>query len=343
MPTDTQLRDGDYRGGIFPVALPGFASIYGSIMIFTQDQHFLSETAYPMMKEAALFWLDYLTEDEDGYLVSVPSYSPEHGGISRGASMDHQMAWDLLNNCVKACEVLGIDAEFRTEAIKARDKILPPKIGSWGQLQEWKEDLDDPNNKHRHVSHLFALHPGNQISVEETPELAEAAKVSLNARGDEGTGWSLAWKVNFWARLKDGDRAYKIFKRLLKPTTTQGTEMMSGGGTYPNLLCAHPPFQLDGNMGGSAGMIELLVQSHTGIMELLPALPSAWKDGELRGVKARGGFEIDMDWKNGELVTVQITGAPLADLKVKYLNTTKSISLDSAGEIKMRIGDFGLN
>jgi alpha-L-fucosidase 2 len=310
---------------------------------FTQDRHFLSETAYPMMKEAALFWIDYLTEDEDGYLVSVPSYSPEHGGISRGASMDHQMAWDLLNNCVKACEALEIDPEFKTETIEVRDKILSPKIGKWGQLQEWKEDLDDPNNKHRHVSHLFALHPGNQISVEETPELAEAAKVSLNARGDEGTGWSLAWKVNFWARLKDGDRAYKIFKRLLKPTTTRGTEMMSGGGTYPNLLCAHPPFQLDGNMGGSAGMMELLVQSHTGIIELLPALPSAWKDGKVKGLKARGGFEIDIDWKEGKLVEVQINGAPLANVKVNYLNTAKSISLDSSGEIKMGIADFGPN
>ncbi|MDX1286111.1 MAG: glycoside hydrolase N-terminal domain-containing protein, partial [Draconibacterium sp.] len=205
---------------------------------FTRDETFLKETAYPMMKEAALFWLDYLIEDENGYLVSCPSYSPEHGGISKGASMDHQMAWDLLNNCIEACNVLGIDEEFKKEATNARDKICPPMIGKWGQLQEWKEDVDDPENKHRHVSHLYALHPGKQSTTTTTPELAEATKVSLNARGDSGTGWSLAWKVNFWARLKDGDRAYKLFRRLLRPTGEQGTEMMSGGGSYSNLLCA---------------------------------------------------------------------------------------------------------
>ncbi|MCK5371239.1 MAG: glycoside hydrolase family 95 protein, partial [Cyclobacteriaceae bacterium] len=307
---------------------------------FTRDRQFLSKTAYPMMKEAALFWLDYLTEDKNGFLVSVPSYSPEHGGISRGASMDHQMAWDLLNNCVKACEVLGIDPEFKTQAIETRDKILSPEIGKWGQLQEWKEDLDDSNNTHRHISHLFALYPGNQISMENTPDLAEAARISLNARGDEGTGWSLAWKVNFWARLKDGDRAYKLFKRLLKPTSTQGTVMENGGGTYPNLLCAHPPFQLDGNMGGSAGMMELLVQSHTDVIELLPALPSSWASGNIKGLKARGGFEIDLDWKEHELSELQIKGAPLAEVKVKYRNTIKSFSLGELGSINLKNSDL---
>jgi len=307
---------------------------------FTQDKAFLVETAYPMMKEAALFWIDYLTKDEDGYLVSVPSYSPEHGGISSGASMDHQMSWDLLNNCIKASEVLGKDKEFRAEAIKIRDEILPPQIGSWGQLQEWKEDVDDPNNKHRHVSHLFALHPGNQISVEETPELAEAAKVSLNARGDEGTGWSLGWKVNFWARLKDGDRAYKLFQRLLKSTENQGTDMVSGGGTYPNLLCAHPPFQLDGNMGGCAGVAELLLQSHTGIIELLPALPSAWENGEIIGLKARGGYEVDILWQQGKIKEAIILGKPQSELLIKYGGSTKLISLDQDGSIKLSHLDF---
>lgn len=294
---------------------------------FTRDQQFLAETAYPMMKEAALFWIDYLSEDEQGYLVSVPSYSPEHGGISQGASMDHQMAWNLLNNCVKACEILESDPEFKAIAMKTRDNILPPEIGNWGQLQEWKEDLDDPDNKHRHVSHLFALHPGNQISVENTPKLAEAAKVSLNARGDEGTGWSLAWKVNFWARLKDGDRAYKLFKRLLKPTATQGTEMEGGGGTYPNLLCAHPPFQLDGNMGGSAGMAELLLQSYTEVIELLPALPSAWKNGKVKGLMARGGFEVDLVWGNGKLIESRIKCLSDGKCMLKYQDKLKSFSM----------------
>lgn len=306
---------------------------------FTGDQQFLAETAYPMMKEAALFWIDYLTEDENGYLVSVPSYSPEHGGISKGASMDHQMAWDLLNNCVKACELLDTDPEFKAEAKRFRDKLLPPKIGSWGQLQEWKEDLDDPDNTHRHISHLFALHPGNQISVENTPALAEAAKVSLNARGDEGTGWSLAWKVNFWARLKDGDRAYKLFKRLLKPTATQGTVMEEGGGTYPNLLCAHPPFQLDGNMGGSAGMAELLIQSHTEVIELLPALPSAWEKGNVKGLMARGGFEIDLKWSDGKLIEARLKCVSGGNCKVKYQDKLISYRM-TTGELLTLNGDL---
>jgi len=298
---------------------------------FTRDKTFLKETAYPLMKEAALFWLDYLTEDENGYLVSSPSYSPEHGGISRGVSMDHQMAWDLLNNCVQACEVLGIDDEFKKEAIIARDKICPPMIGKWGQLQEWKEDVDDPENKHRHVSHLFALHPGKQITVETTPELAEATKVSLNARGDSGTGWSLAWKVNFWARLKDGDRAYKLFRRLLKPTGVQGTEMMHGGGTYTNLLFAHPPFQLDCNMGGCAGIADLLVQSHSGTIELLPALPSDWKTGSVKGLKARGNFEIEMKWAEGNLSNAKIKGTPGAKGKIKYAGNYQAFEVPEEG------------
>jgi len=298
---------------------------------FTRDETFLKETAYPLMKEAALFWLDYLTEDENGYLVSSPSYSPEHGGISRGASMDHQMAWDLLNNCIEACDVLGVDEEFKNEAKSVRVKICPPTIGKWGQLQEWKEDVDDPENKHRHVSHLYALHPGKQITTETTPELAEATKVSLNARGDSGTGWSLAWKVNFWARLKDGDRAYKLFRRLLQPTGVQGTEMLHGGGTYSNLLCAHPPFQLDGNMGGCAGIAELLLQSHTGTIELLPALPSDWQTGSVKGLKARRNFEIDIKWKENQLEQATIKGDPGRKGKVKYAGKYATFELSDDG------------
>ena len=304
---------------------------------FTRDKQFLEETGFPLMKKAALFWIDYLVEDENGYLVSSPSYSPEHGGISRGASMDHQIAWDLLNNCVEACDVLGVDKDFEAEAKAVRDKICPPTIGSWGQLQEWKEDVDDPKNKHRHVSHLYALYPGKQITVETTPELAEAAKTSLNARGDDGTGWSLAWKVNFWARLKDGDRAHQLFKRLLRPTGQQGTDMMSGGGSYSNLLCAHPPFQLDGNMGGCAGIAELLLQSHTGTIELLPALPSEWKNGSVKGLKARGGFVVDMEWKDGMLVWAKINGTPGATGTFRYHHEVKPFEIPKEGTLNVKL------
>jgi len=295
---------------------------------FTQDKNFLEQTAYPLMKEAALFWIDYLIEDENGFLVSSPSYSPEHGGISRGASMDHQIAWDLLNNCIAASEVLRIDAEFKIEAQSIRDKISPPTIGKWGQLQEWKEDVDDPKSKHRHVSHLYAFHPGKQISMEKTPDLAEAAKVSLNARGDDGTGWSLAWKVNFWSRFKDGDRAYKLYRRLLFPATIKTEKLMGqGSGTFPNLFCAHPPFQLDGNMGGTAGMAEMLLQSHTGTIELLPALPTAWKNGSVKGLKARGGVEVSVKWENGLLKQVEIFSQKDITVALKYGNVGKKITL----------------
>lgn len=301
---------------------------------FTQDEQFLKDTAYPLMKEAALFWIDYLIEDENGYLVSSPSYSPEHGGISRGASMDHQIAWDLLNNCIAACEALGIDKEFSAEAKKIRDKISPPTIGGWGQLQEWKEDVDDPESKHRHVSHLYAFHPGKQISMEKTPDLAEAAKVSLNARGDDGTGWSLAWKVNFWSRFKDGDRAYKLFRRLLFPATIKGERLMGqGSGTFANLFCAHPPFQLDGNMGGTAGMAEMLLQSHTDVIELLPALPLAWKDGSVKGLKARGGYELNIKWENGVLKQFEVLSQKDATIELKYGQTKKSIKINKGEKL----------
>ena len=292
---------------------------------FTQDENYLKNTAYPIMKEAALFWIDYLIEDENGYLVSSPSYSPEHGGISTGASMDHQMAWNLLNNCVQACEVLGIDEAFKNEAKAVRDKIFPPKIGRWGQLQEWKEDVDDPENHHRHVSHLFALHPGKQITVSQTPELAEAAKVSLNARGDDGTGWSLAWKISFWARLKDGDRAHSLLKKVLKPVTDQGYNMSDGGGSYANLLCAHPPFQLDGNMGSTAGVAEMLLQSHTGVIEVLPALPEAWPEGEVKGLRARGGYMVDINWKNGTLKEANIRATKAGSCTIAYQGRTSEV------------------
>lgn len=296
---------------------------------FTQDTVFLSEVALPMMKGASLFWVDYLTEDKEGNLVSSPSYSPEHGGISGGASMDHQIAWDVLNNTIKAYQMLEIKDEIVDDFVKTRDQILEPQIGSWGQLQEWKEDVDDPKSTHRHLSHMFALHPGNQISLLKTPKLAEAAMVSINARGDGGTGWSLAWKTNMWARLKDGNRAYKLFNRLLQPAGKQTEGYRSG--IYPNMLCTHPPFQLDGNMGGCAGMTEMLLQSHAGLIELLPALPDAWSSGSLTGLKARGGYEVSIEWKDGKLLNAEIEAHKSGNCKVYYADKLMSKEMD-AGE-----------
>ncbi|MBA6152806.1 glycoside hydrolase family 95 protein [Gelidibacter maritimus] len=317
--------------GFFPTGAAWFSQHLWDHYDFTQDKTYLKENAYPVMKEAALFWIDYLTMDDNGNLVSTPSYSPEHGGISEGASMDHQIAWDILNNCIKAAEVLEIDDEFTATAKRTRDAILKPKIGSWDQLQEWTEDVDDPKSDHRHVSHLFALHPGNQISTAQTPELAEAARVTLNARGDSGTGWSRAWKMNFWARLNDGNRSHKMLKNLLKPVSDTSVEMSTAGGTYSNLLCAHPPFQLDGNMGGASGMVEMLLQSQSGIIELLPSLPDVWPTGEVKGLKARGGFEIDILWKDGLVVEAKIIGKPNQSGELKVNNERLTFKLNTEG------------
>lgn len=299
--------------GFFPAGAAWLAQHAWEHYEFGLDSTYLKETAYPIMKEASLFWMDYLTKDENGKLVSSPSYSPEHGGISGGASMDHQIAWDVLNNTEKAAMILG-DMEFASEARIVRDHILAPQIGSWGQLQEWKEDVDDSTSRHRHISHLFALHPGRQISPLHTPDLAEAARVTLEARGDDATGWSLGWKVNFWARLKEGNRAYRLYKMILKPSGAGG----SGSGSYANLLDAHPPFQLDGNMGATAGVAEMLLQSQTGTIELLPALPEQWPSGKMNGLRARGGYTVGIEWVKGSLKEATFHSNLTQEIEILY-------------------------
>jgi len=299
---------------------------------FTQDRLFLRNEAYPIMKQAAVFFVDFLIKDpKTGWLISTPSNSPENGGLVAGPTMDHQIIRTLFKNCIAATELLGVDAEFKNTLQQKLTLLAPNQIGKYGQLQEWLEDKDDTTNKHRHVSHLWGVHPGNDITWD-TQDMMKAARQSLIYRGDEGTGWSLAWKINFWARFKDGDHAMKMIKMLVSPAA-------KGGGAYVNLFDAHPPFQIDGNFGGASGIGEMLLQSHTQFVEVLPALPADLPEGEVKGMLARGGFELSFKWSNGVLTTLEISSKAGGVCLLRYGNKITSIATQK-GEIYKLNGDL---
>ena len=324
---------------------------------FGGDKNYLRETAWPLMRGAAEFCLDWLVDDGAGHLVTMPSASPElgffapdgtKGTVTKGATMDLEIIWDLFTNCLEATQVLGIEPQFAARVAAARAKLLPLKIGARGQLQEWADDFLEREVHHRHVSHLFGLHPGRQIT-RATPELFAAAKKTLEIRGDDGTGWSLGWKINFWARFRDGDHAYTMVKYLLRPVGAkiEGTNYAGGGGVYPNLFDAHPPFQIDGNFAFTAGLCEMLVQSHVGEVEVLPALPQAWPTGSVRGLRARGGFEIaDLAWRAGRLQHVVVRASREGPCVIRYGDRTVTLQLKAGERVALdgklaRIAGFG--
>jgi len=307
-------RKGDPRWANFSLAGVWLCQSLWEKFDYNGDKEYLGKVAYPIMKGAALFCLDWLVDDGNRNLITSPSTSPENmfklpdgqtWSVTKAATIDIALIRNLFTNLMEASEILGIDADFRAKLQQTKDRLIPYQIGKKGNLQEWGEDYDDKDPKHRHISHLLCLHPGNEISAIETPELFNACKKTLELRGDGGTGWSIVWKICFWARLLDGNHAYKMLQNDLNYTTEKGFTLK--GGTYPNMLGAHPPYQIDGNFGVVEGISEMLMQSHQKEIYLLPALPDAWTKGSISGLRARGGYEVSIQWKEGHLNSATIT------------------------------------
>ncbi|MDP2889118.1 MAG: glycoside hydrolase N-terminal domain-containing protein, partial [Bacteroidota bacterium] len=313
---------------------------------FTRDKKFLKDEAYELMKGAALFCLEWMVEDKNGKLITSPSTSPENkyltpegyaGATLYGATADLAMIRECFQQTVEASKVLNLDADFRNKLEVALAKLYPYQIGKKGNLQEWYYDWEDQDPQHRHQSHLFGLFPGNHITPATTPELANACRETLEIKGDETTGWSKGWRINLWARLWDGNRAYKMYRELLKYVEPDGvkTDYARGGGTYPNLFDAHPPFQIDGNFGGAAAVAEMLLQSTENEIRLLPALPDAWESGSVKGICARGGFEVAMEWNNKTIKKLSIYARKSGKTKLYYGNEQKDISLKKGQTLEL--------
>lgn len=298
---------------------------------FTQDRDFLEKTGWPILKGAAEFWVDNLQETSDGHLVVSPSYSPEHGPLSDGAYYQTMIVWDLFSNCIEAAEVLGKELSFATELKKLRVRLQPPKLGEYGQLSEWRDpSLEKKANTdtHRHVSHMYAIYPGKQIIPGKHGDLTAAAIQSMNFRGDAATGWSMGWKINLWARLLDGNHAMMLIGNFVS------------GRIYDNLWCAHPPFQIDGNFGYCAGVAEMLLQSHSGEVILLPSLPDAWANGRVKGLCARGGLVVDMQWKGGSLVSATISSGTGGKHTIRYKGKKRVLALEAGNPATLTESGF---
>lgn len=319
------LTDENMSWNFSSMAGPWLATHVWEYYDYTRDNKYLKEIGYELIKNSANFAMDYLWHRPDGTGTGAPSTSPEHGPIDQGATFVHAVIREILLDAIDAAKVLGVDAKERKQWQHVLDNLIPYQVGRYGQLLEWSADIDYPNDQHRHVNHLFGLHPGHSLSPITTPELAQAAKVVLEHRGDGATGWSMGWKLNQWARLQDGNRAYKLFGNLLK------------NGILDNLWDTHPPFQIDGNFGGTVGITEMLLQSHMGFIHLLPALPDAWKNGSVKGLCTRGNFEVAITWKNGRLEGTTILSKAGTPCHVRYGEKALAFKTERGKVYKIRL------